>query len=511
MRNKISIINISSGILSQLILILSAFIIKNMFISTYGSTINGLVSSLEQIISGLAIVEAGIGTAAMYELYKPIHQKEKSKINDIMYSVKKLYIKSGIIYMIIILLMCIFYPYISNNKVSDYETRLLIIIISSSGVIEFLFFSKYKVLLNADQKLYIINILQTLSNIIISVGSIFLIYNQYNYIIIKAFAAIIIIIRFITTYMYFRKKYPYLSFKNSKNIIKIPQRWSVLIHQISGFAFFNTDLFIIASLSGGNSYIYVSIYSIYNQISTSVANLINSFSYGMVASLGNIKASDNESHIKKTYEQFEFIVFYIISIIYISFASLLYPFIKIYSKNFTDANYNNMFLVILFSIITVMQGLRIPSVTIVTAYGHFKQTQYRAALEATINILLSIILVRYINMYGVLIGTISAYLYRNIDLILYVNKYILKHTIKLTIKRLLIYTMSILLMSTINIKIYSNINIDSYVKWSLLALLTTITSTIYITIINFLTDKKSTFNIFIYIKNKIYFKLHSVN
>ncbi len=63
---------------------------------------------------------------------------------------------------------------------------------------------------------------------------------------------------------------------------------------------------------------------------------------------------------------------------------------------------------------------------------HFRQTQWRSVLESGINLSVSICAVLLLRgrtelsgIYGVLIGTIAALLYRSNDMILYANRRIL--------------------------------------------------------------------------------------
>ena len=71
----------------------------------------------------------------------------------------------------------------------------MIIVLSAGGVIEFFLFSKYKVLLIADQKIYILDILQAVSQIVSTVIILFLIQNNVHYLIVRLMGAIISISR----------------------------------------------------------------------------------------------------------------------------------------------------------------------------------------------------------------------------------------------------------------------------------------------------------------------------
>ena len=233
MRTQKSIVNILVGVLLQLTVMLCGFLVKNIFIEVYGSTVNGLVGAVDQIISSLAIVEGGISAASVAMLYAPLQDRSYKKIEDILDSSRKFFIKSGFIYLLLVTLIIIFYPYLVAQQVPITEVRLLIIVLSAGGVIEFFLFSKYKVLLIADQKIYILDMLQAVSQIVSTVVILFLIQNNVHYLIVRSMGAVVIATRLLMVYLYFRKTYPQLKFGRSKQKVDLPQRWGVLYHQIS--------------------------------------------------------------------------------------------------------------------------------------------------------------------------------------------------------------------------------------------------------------------------------------
>lgn len=490
MRTKKSIINIVIGIILQLIVILSGFLVKNVFIAVYGSNINGLVSAVDQIISSLAIVEGGIGGAAIAMLYKPLQENDNRKIEEILVSSKSFFMKSGYLYILLVGLIVSFYPYLIVNQVSISEVRALIIILAVGGIIEFFFFAKYKVLLVADQKLYILNGIQGIFTIINAIVVLYLMQNGYHYLLVRLIGAIVIVLRFILIYYYFKKEYPNISLRSDVKGIKLPQRWGVMLHQFSSLILYNTDLFLITIFMGNNSLVDVSIYGVYNLVAISIINIVSSITSGVQASMGNLLVSSDEKKVKEVYQKFEFITLFIISIIYISFSVLLSPFIKLYSENFNDANYNDLGLVVLFTIMVVLQGVRIPAVTVVAAAGHYKETQYRAVVEASINIIFSIILVSYYGLYGILLGTILAYIYRNTDLILYVNKYLIRGTLRQSIIRIFVYITIIFISSVILGYMVRCAEIVSYLEWFVLACIVGIISILIVMLISYLLDKE---------------------
>ena len=131
MRTQKSIINIFIGMILQITVMLAGFFVKNIFISVYGSTVNGLVGAVDQIVSSLAIVEGGISAASVAMLYEPLQNKDYHKIEDILESSKKFFQKSGVLYLILVGLVVLFYPSLVSNQVPVSEVRLLIIILSA--------------------------------------------------------------------------------------------------------------------------------------------------------------------------------------------------------------------------------------------------------------------------------------------------------------------------------------------------------------------------------------------
>ena len=500
MRTQKSIVNILVGVLLQLTVMLCGFLVKNIFIEVYGSTVNGLVGAVDQIISSLAIVEGGISAASVAMLYGPLQDRSYKKIEDILDSSRKFFIKSGFIYLLLVTLIIIFYPYLVAQQVPITEVRLLIIVLSAGGVIEFFLFSKYKVLLIADQKIYILDMLQAVSQIVSTVVILFLIQNNVHYLIVRSMGAVVIAARLLMVYLYFRKTYPQLKFGRSKQKVDLPQRWGVLYHQISSVVLYNTDLFLITVFMGAGSLVEVSIYGVYNLIALSVINIISSITSGVQASFGDLLVSKDDTKIKNVFRKFELITFYIISIIYICFTVLLGPFIQVYTASFTDANYINFGFVVLFSIIVVCQGIRIPTVTVVAAAGHYKQTQFRALAEATINIVVSIALIPIFKVYGILLGTITAYLYRNTDLLLYVNKYLIKGILTPTLKRMIMFISTIVATSASLLYLMKDIVIYSYFQWIGLGIGVFIVAVIVITTVTYIIHTEDVKEIISFIK-----------
>ena len=79
MRGKKLLKNITFTLLYQIIAIASGFIIPKAIISHYGSSVNGLISSIAQFLAYIYIVEGGVSAIIKYLLYKPIAENNKNE------------------------------------------------------------------------------------------------------------------------------------------------------------------------------------------------------------------------------------------------------------------------------------------------------------------------------------------------------------------------------------------------------------------------------------------------
>lgn len=201
-----------------------------------------------------------------------------------------------------------------------------------------------------------------------------------------------------------------------------------MAHQLAGLVVYNTDVTLL-TLFG--SLVQVSIYSVYNLVFQKLYELLtNIFSSGTLASFGQLMSENKRESLLRNYDLYEYGYYIIITFVYGVSASMILPFVSVYTKKYTDIPYVDVKLAVLFMLIGFANNIRIPCLTMINAAGHFKETQWRAILEAVINITVSLLLIKPLGMYGLLIGTICSFAYRTTDIIYYSHKHILNISCK---------------------------------------------------------------------------------
>ena len=81
-RTKNTIKNVKTGAIVQIINKLMAFIVRTVFIKMLNSEYLGINGLFTNILTILSFTELGIGTAIIFNMYKPIaiHDNEKLKV-----------------------------------------------------------------------------------------------------------------------------------------------------------------------------------------------------------------------------------------------------------------------------------------------------------------------------------------------------------------------------------------------------------------------------------------------
>jgi len=431
--------NAVASLLLQVVLALSGIIVPRFFTTLYGSAVNGLVSSISQFITYLNLVEAGISTAGTVALFKPLADKDMKNTSGIMSAANRFYRQSGVIFLGLVVLLVILYPFAVQNEIGDASfIRTMIIVLSVSGIVDYFVLGKYRMLLMADQRGYIISLAQIVGTVVMTAVSIVMMELEFSALAVKGVAAAIYILRSIVVVWYARSHYKGLDFKEKPDMKAFEQRWAALVHQISGMIVLNSAVVLLTLMIERDALVVVSIYSAYSLVACSLINVISAIQSGLSSGFGQVISLHEDDVLKKSFSTYEYLFYIIVFVAYSCMGILLYPFITLYSLDFADASlYPNWSLVVLFTLAGFLQSVRGPAQTMINAVGHYKQTQNRALIETAINLTLSLALIKPLGIIGVLAASCTSHLYRSLDMIIYNARHITQKTLKKTFVRLL--------------------------------------------------------------------------
>ena len=451
----------------QLITALGGLILPSIMIETYGSEANGLVASITQFLSYITLLEGGAGGVIKVAYYKPLAENNMEKVSGILKASKKFYAQLAFWFVIYIVGICFIYPYISNTSFDFTYIVSMILVLSISKICEYLIGYSYQTLIVADQKTRIVNRVGSITLILNIVVSVILINMGASIHFVKFMSCLVFAIRPVVYWLYVNRKYSII--KNAKaDNDSISQKKNGLVHQIAYFLHINTDVFLITVFMTASD---VSVYIIYYAIVSGIESIASCFINASSASIGNMLAKENEEHIGNFFDKFEFIQMSLISILFTITAILIIPFMKVYSREFTDVNYiYPIFAYVLILAEATYCTRRIYGI-ISTSANRFKKTQPGAVMEAVVNLTLSVVLINHMGLLGVAIGTFCGMLVRTLFEINYMSKNVINRSVSKTIKCIAVNAF-ITCVSVILCKYICTFTVDSWYTWVCQAVIT---------------------------------------
>lgn len=233
MRTKLSFYNSISAVALQFVNIIVNLILPRVMITVYGSNVNGLVTSIRQFISYFNLVEAGLAGAAVYALYKPLAEKDRDDINGILSASNRFYNISGSIFSGLVVLTAFIYPMLTSGQgIDPFTIAALVLIIGASGALEFFAVGKYKVLYTADQKSYVISLINAAAVAMNAVIILVLASLRLNIVIVQLAAMTSFFARSALYIIYGRLKYGDLDFSAPPKNEALDKRWDALVLQV---------------------------------------------------------------------------------------------------------------------------------------------------------------------------------------------------------------------------------------------------------------------------------------
>lgn len=460
MRSKKALYTIISNLFLQIIVILYGFIVPKITIDYFGSDVNGLVSSITQFLAYITLLESGFGPVVKATLYKPLAKKDTNTIANILRASEKFFRQIALIFVLYIIVLCFVFPFIAKADFDIIFTVSLVVIIGISTFAEYYFGMTYRLFLQAEQKTYIISIIQIFIYILSAIAVITLAIAGCNILMIKLVTGLIFIIRPLAQNFYVKRKYR-INLKEASGDYKIKQKWDGLAQHIAAVIHGNTDITILTIFT---TLAEVSVYSVYYLVIAGIKKIVQSFNSGIDASFGDMIAKKEDDNLRKKFSSYELLYISIMTIIFATTIILITPFVVVYTKGVDDADYYRPLFGCLLVISEYIWAIRAPYSSITLAAGHFRETRKGAWVEALTNIIISLILVPRFGIVGVTIGTIVAMLIRTVEFTYHANKYILKRSILESVAKITLSVMSIVIVSVIFcfVKLPTP---DSYSSW----------------------------------------------
>lgn len=409
-RKKHAIQNFSFGLISKIISILLPFVTRSILIYTLGNNFVGLGSLFTAILQVLNLLELGFGSAIVFNLYKPLAEKNEAKVRAYINAYRKIYKIIGFTVLIIGLAITPFVQYL----IKDYENfvniginiRVIFLFYLVNMSMTYLLYAYKECIFGANLRSdisYKIGAVVEIIQVALAIVSLLVFKNYYLYVMTMLIGTLIknLIINIV-----FNKKYSNFS---PQGEISAEEKKSLKQNIIDLFGgklstvFFNTfDSIIISVVLGSN---ILGLYNNYYIIMNSIYGITIIFSSSIVNIIGNkiATASVNENYI--VFKRIDFLFKFIVALFTICLVCLYPHFMKLWLKD--EEMLFGFGYIILFGLYFYFFTIRNIICIYKDAAGLWHSDRIRPYIEGVCNITLNIILIYLIGLPGILIATIA--------------------------------------------------------------------------------------------------------
>lgn len=466
MRKKKAFINTVFSMLLEIITIIAGFILPRLFIGRFGSETNGLISSITSFIGYITLLQSGVGSVAKAAMYKPLANEDHDKLCLIVRTVENFFRKIALITVLYIAVLAILFPTGIAPDAGDFIfTASLVVIVGISTAAQYFFGITYQMLLEADQRSYVYSVMQIITVILNTVISVILIKAGCSVQVVKLGSAFVYVARPVAISLYARKRYGIVSKGEIDNSL-IKQRWDGFAQAIAYFIHSKTDIFILtlfARFSPNVTLGLVSVYSVYHMVTTGLTSFIRAIERSVTSALGNIIAKGEQEHLIKIFNTYNTFMHIICTVVFTTASITIFKFIGIYVKNINDISYVHYAFGYIIIAAEYLYCVRSPCNSIIYAAGKFKETKTSAAIEAGLNIFISVLLVEKFGLLGVGIGTFAAMAYRTVSFMFFLSKEVICVSVLKQMKR---YAVSVLIYVSLILGVSSvQIEVSNYIQW----------------------------------------------
>lgn len=497
MKNRTTFFNILTTVMLQVVTIVSGLILPRIILSYFGSAVNGMISSICQFLNYITLLEGGVTSVISANLYKPLVKKDWKKVSSVIVTAKRFYNKVAITFIFYTFVIAVIYPRVVDTGFDNLSVLIIVVILSAELLVQYMFSLTLMTLLNADKKVYVVSlatIIVTVFNVVLVIISVKIYPNIFF---LKAVSAFSYILKPFFLGIYVRKHYD-IAWNEKEDNSLIAQRWNGFAINLAFFIHTCTDITVLTIFSDLNM---ISVYSIYCLIISRVSSFIHSIASGIEPTIGQAYAQNAKENLGRKIDLYEFVVFFMTSFLLTVTALTITPFVMMYTKGISDADYYQPVFAIIMVVAEFIYLIRYPYVTLAYVANKFKEITIPAYIEAGINIVISIALIKKIGLSGIAIGTLFGMLFRLIFHVKYTEKILPQRKVVFFLKKVVLFIIPMILGSLICI-ICLPMNNKNMLLWCFYATVYSLIIGGCLTLFSVLFFKDETHMIFKYLKKE---------
>ena len=396
--------NLKYAMLLQGVSILVSFLTRRVFIRMLAREYLGLNGVFSSVLSMLNLTEMGIGTAIVYSLYKPLAEHDQGQVAALMALYRRAYWTIGAIVGLLGAMLTPFLPVLIQDlpDIPHIEWIYLLFVLDTSLSY---FFSYRQSLLVADQRQYIREMGQLITQVLLQLAQILFLWLTGNYFVYLGLGIGAGLIRNLVLSKIAGRLYPYIDagrkerLKPETSATIVRNVKAMITHKIGGVMVFGTDNLLISFFDG---IVNVGLYSNYCMVTRTLSSTYSKAFSSLTASIGNLGATADAGQVLPMFYRLNFAGSWLYGFSTVCLIVLLNPFIELWlgaDLLFSQVN------VCLIALNFYLRGMRQATLTFRSAYGVYWEDRYRPIAEAAVNLAASIVLAVPLGVTGIFLGT----------------------------------------------------------------------------------------------------------
>ena len=332
-----SVINAEVNLLFYFLSLFLAFFSRKIFIDNLSADFIGLTGTLGNILGYLNLAELGIGSCVSFFLYKPVQAGDRIKIGQILSVLGYLYRCIGFAMLGAGVVLSLFFPLMfGGEKLGMSIIYFTFYSFLGSSLISY-FINYRQILLQADQKNYLVAVYFQSAGLVKTAVQIFLAYRYHNLYVWVAIEFMFGVFACIVLNRKIDKEYPWLRTDKASGRRLLSQYPEILantrqifIHKIKDFVLSKSDeLFIFAFISLK----MVAYYGNYIMITSKITLLFTSVLDSVNAGVGNLVAEGRKDNMMKVFWELMTIRHFVAGVLCFSIYYGMEPFISLWLGN----------------------------------------------------------------------------------------------------------------------------------------------------------------------------------
>ncbi len=402
-KRKTVIKNSSIGLISQACGMLFTFVTRSLFIRCIGVELLGLNSTFFSVLNALSLAELGFETAVVYNLYRPLHDHDEAEINATLNILKYLYRGVGIFLILAVMVLTPFLRVIVTGIPVTAAVYAFFWLQAAATVCTY-FLAYKRAILYADQKEYVSKTADIVCSVLFNIIQCVVLVTYGSYVVYLILKVVQTCTSNLVIHFYCSRHYSYLHRVplDKARLLKILRDVrNIFAGKVAGFIYNSTDNLVISAFV---STVTVGYFVNYTTITSGLKALSSSILSPIVPVLGSHLLDEEDGDKRERVLALNTFARYLLALSTVVPMSVLAGDFIIWWVGEDMVLGNAVVLLLCMDLyIHLVHGA---ASDFINSAGLFRSEKYVEMLGALCNIVMSVVLVRYWGIAGVLIGTV---------------------------------------------------------------------------------------------------------